>query len=559
VRTLRGVAASQGASVAPAWLHEERELKLPDGPVDDRDGEIARLRESVAAVASALEAKSEASSGELAEVLDAQAMMARDPELVSIAEDDIRSHGTPAARAMVAAGESYATALERSESEYMAARAADVRDVCRRIARRSTGAPEADVAALSEPAVVVAAELPPAEVASLDGRLVKGIATEEGSRSSHTAIVARSLGIPAVVAIPGLLDAVDTGELVAIDGGRGELFVDPDDDTRARIEAVAEARSSRRKELVARRGGGPAATKDGERIEIAANVGGVAELRAALDEGAEGVGLLRTELLYLERDRPPDEDEQAALIAEMAALLEDRRLVVRTFDFGADKPVAFLDLATEANPALGVRGIRLARTHTELIETQLRAIVRAAEAGGRIAVMAPMVATAEEAAWFAAKVTDAGGRAAGVEIGAMIEVPSAVLAADALAERLDFFSIGTNDLTQYLHAADRQQGSLSYLQDPFSPALLRAVDQICTQAEGRAWVGVCGEAAGDPAWALLAVGLGVTELSMGTESLLEVGVALGEHTMQECRDAACAALGAPGAPQARRIAAELLS
>ena len=284
---------------------------------------------------------------------------------------------------------------------------------------------------------------------------------------------------------------------------------------------------------------------------MAANVGTKIELRAALAAGAEGVGLLRTELAYLDRSTPPDEAEQAGALCELVALLDGRRLVVRTFDFGADKPVPFLDVPGGPNPALGVRGIRLAQRHPDLLDTQLRAVVRAA-AGGPVAVMAPMVATLTEAEWFVERVTAAGGDDAGVEVGVMVEVPSAVLIAQALARELAFLSIGTNDLTQYLHAADRQEGALAGLQDPFSPAVLAAVVTVARAGEAHgAWVGVCGEAAGDPEWALLAVGLGVRELSMGAASLDGVRAALAGRDLQACRQAAERALAASDADAAR--------
>lgn len=556
MKSLRGVAASPGASVAPAWLHHQASVDLPTGTVDDREAEVERLREAIESVAQALEEQASKTSGELAEVLEAQAMMARDPELATTAEGAIKSDGTPAARAIVDAGEGYAEALAASESEYMAERAGDIRDVCSRIARRCLGTPEMDIRAMDDPAIVVATELPPADVASLDKELVKGIATQEGSRSSHTAIVARSLGIPAVVAVSGLMDAIADDSVIALDGDEGTVYVDPDDDTRERTETKTAARTEHRAQLLERVREGQSITSDGRVIEMAANVGSVAELRGALEAGAEAVGLLRTELLYIDRPEPPDEDEQVALLEEMIELLGDRRLVVRTFDFGADKPVPFLDMDAGPNPALGVRGIRLAREQPELLETQLRSITRAAQ-NGKLAVMAPMVASVAEAEWFVEQVSSAGGIDAGVEVGVMVEVPSAVLVAEMLAERLDFLSIGTNDLTQYLHAADRQQGALSYLQDPFSPALLRAVEEVCSAARDKAWVGVCGEAAGDPAWALVAVGLGVTELSMGADALLEVRVAVGEHSFEECRSLADEVLAAGDAEEGRRIAEAL--
>ena len=558
MKSLRGVAASPGASVAPAWVYNQASFDLPTGTVDDREAEVERLREAIESVAQTLEEQASETSGELAEVLEAQAMMARDPELATTAEGAIKSDGTNAARAIIDAGEGYAEALVASESEYMAARAGDIRDVCSRIARRCFGAPETDIRAMDDPAIVVATELPPADVASLDKELVMGIATQEGSRSSHTAIVARSLGIPAVVAVSGLIDAIADDSVIALDGDEGTVYVDPDDDTIEGTEKKTAARTEHRSQLLERVREGQSTTSDGRVIEMAANVGSVAELRGALEAGAEGVGLLRTELLYIDRPEPPDEDEQVALLEEMTGLLGDRRLVVRTFDFGADKPVPFLDMEAGPNPALGVRGIRLAREQPELLETQLRSITRAAQ-NGKLAVMAPMVASVAEVEWFVQQVGRAGGIDANVEVGAMIEVPSAVLVAELLAERLDFLSIGTNDLTQYLHAADRQQGTLSYLQDPFSPALLRAVEQVCVRARDKAWVGVCGEAAGDPAWALVAVGLGVTELSMGADALLEVRVAVGEHSFEECRSLADEVLAAGEAEEARHIAEALVS
>ncbi len=557
MRSLQGVAASPGASVAPAWLHNVAPIDFPTGAVDDRETEVERLLEAIETVAQSLEEQASRSSGELAEVLEAQAMMARDPELATSAQGAIKSNGTNSARAIVDAGEGYAEALAASESEYMAARAGDIRDVCTRIARRCLGAAETDIRAMDDPAIVVAIELPPADVAALDKELVRGIATQEGSRSSHTAIVARSLGIPAVVAVSGLIEAVEGTPMIALDGDEGTVHVDPDDDTRERTEHKTAARTEHRAQLLRKVREGPSATSDGRVVEMAANVGSVAELQGALEAGAEGVGLLRTELLYIDRATPPTEDEQVALLEEMTSLLGDRRLVVRTFDFGADKPVPFLDMDAGPNPALGVRGIRLARAQPELLETQLRSITRAARSG-KLAVMAPMVANVAEAEWFLEQVERAGDDTE-IEVGVMVEVPSAVLVAEMLADRLDFLSIGTNDLTQYLHAADRQLGPLSYLQDPFSPALLRAVEQVCTAARDKSWVGVCGEAAGDPAWALVAVGLGVTELSMGAEALLEVRVAVGEHSLEECRSLAREVLAAADAEEARHIAESLLS
>jgi phosphotransferase system enzyme I (PtsI) len=555
MRTLAGVAASPGSGSGPAWVLGAIELVLPAGPVADREAEVSRLHLAQAAVADRLAGRASAASGEPADVLEAQAAMARDPELAARSAGMIRASGTPAARAVVEVGEDYARSLAASDSPYVAARAADVRDVCRDVAAEILGVSTAPAPPGPGPHVVVAHDLSPAAAVALDPAMVRAVATQDGSPVSHTAIVARALGIPAVVAVPGLLAAVSPGDRLLVDGDAGTVLLDPDAETLDRLAS----RPSRPAGVPATSRLGEAVTGDGRRVELAVNVGGAAELRAARALGGESVGLLRTELAYLRAAAPPSEDELAAVLADMTALLDGGRLVVRTFDFGADKLPAFM--AAEGagiNPALGVRGIRLARRHPELLRALLRAVTRAAAGGGRLAVMAPMVATVEEAEWFLDVCREAGCAGAGVEIGAMVEVPAAVLCAAELADRLDFLSIGTNDLGQYLHAADRQEGSLSALQDPFQPALLRAVRQVVQAAGERAWVGVCGEAAADPLWALLAAGMGIGELSMAAADLARVHGALSGHTQAECAAAAEAALSAPDAGAARRRAADAL-
>jgi phosphoenolpyruvate-protein phosphotransferase (PTS system enzyme I) len=556
MKRLRGVAASPGARRGPAAVVAAGSVSLPDAPVEDPLSEATALEKAMETVATGLEGRAAAQGGELSEILEAQAAMARDPELLAGAQRLIKERALPGGRAVMEAGEEYALALEASDSDYMAARAQDVRDVCRRVAAGLAG--KTSQLALEAPSVVVAKELMPADVADLDLHLVRAFATEGGSRSSHTAIVARSLGVPAVVGVDGLVSAIANGMLVGVDGDSGTVYLDPDPKTTEMLDRRSAERAAHIEELRTMAGDEPAATKDGTRVEIAANVASLPELQAALESGAEGVGLLRTELSFLDRARPPSEQEQSRLFADMAALLDDRRLVIRTFDIGADKPAPFLDTEEEENPALGVRGIRLARRHPDILSAQLNAAVRTAGGRARVAVMAPMVSNLEDARWFAEQVEAAGGRSAGVEVGVMIEVPSVVFLMPELASLLDFVSIGTNDLTQYLHAADRVQGSLAGLQDPFSPALLRAVAHICEGADAKAWVGVCGEAAADPGWALLAVGMGVRELSMDAGSILEVKAALRRITLEECRAAAEEAASAHRPEEARSIALSLL-
>jgi phosphoenolpyruvate-protein phosphotransferase len=403
----------------------------------------------------------------------------------------------------------------------------------------------------------VAEELTPAEAAGLATASVVAVVTAGGSPTSHAAIVARGLGIPAVMGVGRVLDEIADGALLAVDGDAGELHVEPDDATTARLAEAGFARLAARERARAVAGPGPSATADGHQVEVAANIRGVDELRAALAEGAEGVGLLRTELLFVDRSAPPSEAEQVAGFEAMRALLGPRRLIVRTFDIGSDKPVPFLPARPEANPELGLRGIRLARLHPELIDVQLAAVAAAAM-DGPVGVMAPMVAGIEEVDWFVERVAKAaGGRP--LEVGVMVEVPSAVLLAPEIAQRVDFVSIGTNDLCQYLHAADRRSAELAALNDPFDPAVLRAVGMVGRAAAGRCWVGVCGEAAGRPAWAVIAVGLGVSELSMQAAQIVPVRAALRSVTLGECRDLARRACRMGDGASVRAAAEDLLA
>ncbi|MEX2555003.1 MAG: phosphoenolpyruvate--protein phosphotransferase [Actinomycetota bacterium] len=555
MKRLSGVAASPGTGVALAYVYTPDLFEIRSEGVADPDKAVAELADALAALAADLDEAAASTSGAAAEILRAQAAIARDPALRAAAAPAVRSGEQPA-RAVLAAGERFATELERTGNDYLTARAPDVRHICDLAARGLAGAPPRLPPRPIEPCVLVAEDLMPADTAGLDASLVLGIATESGSRTSHTSVVARGLGIPAVVGIRGLLDVVRNGGAIGIDGGAGFIVIDPDAATQRQLSSAGTELRARRERMRTAAGTGPAATADGQRIEVAANVRSVKELRSALAEGAEAVGLLRTELFYIDRDRPPSLDEQIALLREMHGMLGGRRLIVRTFDIGADKQVPFLPARPERNPELGVRGIRLAELHPELLDTQLRAVAATA-ALGPTAVMAPMVTTADEARWFRSRVV-ASGMPDVVEVGVMVEVPALALTAEELAGCVDFVSIGTNDLTQYLMAADRREADLGGFQDPFVPALLRAVAMVCRAGARRFWIGVCGEAAADPAWALLAVGLGVTELSMQADTIPAVRAALRGVTLDACRDAAMLALKATDPDQARGIARALL-
>ncbi|WP_329098555.1 phosphoenolpyruvate--protein phosphotransferase [Actinomadura citrea] len=507
----------------------------------ERDSALAALE----AVAADLEERGEraaaAGNTDGRDVLNAQALMARDPGLA----DGVRARvgeGTSAARAVFEAFGVYREMLAGA-GEYMAARVTDLDDIRDRAIARLLGLPVPGVPESDEPFVLVARDLAPADTAVLDPAQVVAFVTEEGGPTSHTAILARTMGVPAVVALPGATSLAE-GTRVLVDGAAGTVVPDPSEAEVAAARAAAAVRASALEAST-----GPGATRDGHRVPLLANVGGPKDVEAALANGAEGVGLYRTEFLFLDRAAPPSDEEQEDAYRKVLEAFPEGRVVVRTLDAGADKPLAFLPApGEEPNPALGERGLRMMRRHPDVLASQLAALTRAAAGlSVKLQVMAPMVTDAEEAAYFAAACRDAGVEHPGV----MIEVPAAALRARDLAPEVEFFSIGTNDLTQYACAADRQVGGLAHLQDPWQPAVL---DLVAPAAGAGVPCGVCGEAAGDPALACVLVGLGVTSLSMSAPSLPLVRAALVRHTLEECRAAAAAARAARTAGQAREAA-----
>jgi phosphotransferase system enzyme I (PtsI) len=513
----------------------------------DRDTEVERFTAAATTVADRLAARASASSGVSAEVLQATAVLARDRGLLASVVKGVRS-GTDAPHAVAAAVDQFA-ALFRSMGGLMAERVTDLYDLRDRIVAELTGQSEPGIPTPAEPSVLLADDLAPADTAGLDPSRVTGLATRLGGPTSHTAIIARQLGIPCVVAVPGL-DAVATGAFVLVDGTTGELQVDPEPDKA--LQAVVESRT--RAQAVAR-WQGPGRTADGHPVAVLANVQDGAGARTAAAGSAEGVGLFRTELCFLSAEKEPTVEQQAAIYAEVLEAFGNRKVVVRTLDAGSDKPLAFAGLPDEANPALGVRGLRIAFTDPGILDRQLDAIALAAERTGSSPwVMAPMVATVAEAVFFADRV-----RARGLVPGVMVEVPSVALLADRILRHVDFLSIGTNDLTQYTMAADRLSADLADLTDPWQPALLALVARTAAagQAAGKP-VGVCGEAAADPLLGCVLAGLGITSLSAAAAALPAVGAALAEADLAACQAAAAAALDAADPAAARAAAREVL-
>ena len=527
---LDGVAASEGVAVGPAFVHvpSEPEPERESITEEEVEKELERFREAVEAVARELaqtaERLREGGSESEAGIFDAHVEMAEDPEFQSDVEERMRSLESPEA-AVLAVGEEYAKMFAAMEDEYLAARADDVRDVATQIATELMGGRQAGLEALAEPSVILALNLAPSDTARIPKGMALGFVISEGSRTSHVSIMARSFGIPAVVGVGGPLEDALGAEVVALDGTEGYAIADPDEST---ISAFKEKQENLATEAAALEEYKhvEAKTKDGRRIEVAANIGSAGEAEGALEWGAEGVGLFRTEFLFMERPELPTEDEQYEAYRQAAEAFGEKPVIIRTLDVGGDKDLPGVDQPEEENPFLGWRGIRMCLDVPELFKPQLRAILRAAP-HGNLKVMFPMVVDNVELR-AAKKILEEcreeleseGEETGSVEVGIMVETPAAAIHAADIAPEVSFFSIGTNDLIQYTLAADRGNERLTRLQSADHSAVLDLIGRTCEAAkEAGIWVGVCGEAAGEPDMIPKLIDLGVTELSMSAPSI----------------------------------------
>lgn len=517
----------------------------PDTEQVERDRQ--RFVDAAATVATRLDQRAALATGVSAEVLAANAVLARDRGWAKAVVKELKK-GASVESATVAATDTF-VAMFTKVGGRQAERITDLRDLCARVVAELRGLPEPGIPEFDEPGVLLADDLAPADTAGLDARMVLGIVIEHGGPTSHTAIIARQLGIPCVVAASGLT-AIAEGAQVLVDAGAGTVTVDPDQDT-----AVGAAAEDRRMRDAAAAWTGPAVLADGHPVSLLANVQDAATAEAAANGEAAGIGLFRTELAFLDRPTEPTVEEQAEMYARVLGAFPDAKVVTRTLDAGSDKPLSFAGMTEEENPALGVRGIRVDLLDRGLVDRQLDAL---AEAGRRVGgaqsspwVMAPMIATVDEAVDFAGRCRDRG-----LTPGIMVEVPSVAVAVDRFLPHVDFLSIGTNDLTQYVMAADRMSSDLAALTDPWQPAVLRLIRAVA-DAAGRSVdghsvpVGVCGEAAADPHLACVLLGLGVSSLSVANAALPYVGAALAEVTLEQCRELATAALDCDTAREAR--------
>jgi len=531
-KNIKGIAASSGIAIAKAFRLENPVLTVEKTSVADVNQEVSRFDQAVSKAKSELEVIQEHARKELgqdkADIFAAHLLVLSDPELINPIKDKITSESVNAESALDEVSGMFITMFESMDNEYMKERAADIRDVTKRVLSHLLGVTISNPSLISEEVVVIAEDLTPSDTAQLNRKFVKGFTTDIGGRTSHSAIMARSMEIPAVVGTKTVMADIQNGDLVIIDGLDGDVIVNPTEDVVKSYEdkkAAYEVQKAEWAKLVNER----TVSADDHHVELAANIGTPEDVKGVLENGGEAVGLYRTEFLYMGRDTLPTEDEQFDAYKTVLERMEGKPVVVRTLDIGGDKELPYLDLPKEMNPFLGFRAIRLCLEMQDMFRTQLRALLRASSYGN-LKVMFPMIATVDEFRQAKAilleekaKLQEQGVTVSeNIEVGMMVEIPSSAVMADQFAKEVDFFSIGTNDLIQYTMAADRMNERVSYLYQPYNPAILRLVHMVILAAhkEGK-WVGMCGEMAGDEIAIPILLGLGLDEFSMSASSILK--------------------------------------
>lgn len=528
---LKGIAASAGVAIAKAYKLEQPVVVIEKRTDVDTAKEVEKLEAALAKTVTDIEGVKERAAKRLKpeelEVFNAHLMMASDPELTGQMKSMIENDGVNAEYAADEVSKMMVAMFESMDNDYFRERAADIKDVTFRLKCNLLGLEIPDLGAISEPAVIVAHDLTPSDTAQLN-EFVKGFVTAIGGKTSHSAIMANSLEIPAVVGTTGILEAVNTGDMIAMDALDGEVFINPDEETIAGLEKKSVAYQEEKKALKVLVNA-KSITTDGHEVELAGNIGNAKDALQVMKNGGEGVGLFRTEFLYMDNDHFPTEEEQFEVYKEVLETMQGRKVVVRTLDIGGDKTLSYFTFPEEMNPFLGYRAIRLCLDQPEIFKTQLRALCRAS-VYGKLCIMFPMIATVNEfkqaKAIFEeckAELIAAGTPVADdIQVGMMVEIPAAAVLADEFSKYADFFSIGTNDLIQYSMAADRMSEKVSYLYQPYNPAILRLVNMTIQGAHKNGkWVGMCGAMAGEPSAVPILLGLGLDEFSMSATQILK--------------------------------------
>ncbi|HAA2968250.1 phosphoenolpyruvate--protein phosphotransferase [Listeria monocytogenes] len=531
-KELKGIAASDGIAIAKAYLLVEPDLSYEKTEVTDVESEVKRFESALEVSRTELSMIREKAAKDLgedkAQIFDAHLLVLNDPELTGPIEESIKSSKTNAETALQETTDMFIGMFESMDNEYMRERAADIKDVRKRVLSHLLGVTIPNPALIDEEVVVVAADLTPSDTAQLNRNFVKGFVTDIGGRTSHSAIMARSLEIPAVVGTKEVTASVAKNDIVIIDGLEGNVIIHPTEEQIAHYEKIKSDFALQQAEWDKLKNE-KTVSKDGVHVELAANIGTPNDLEGVISNGGEAVGLYRTEFLYMGRDNFPTEEEQFEAYKAVVSGMDGKSVVVRTLDIGGDKTLPYLELPEEMNPFLGFRAIRLCFANEELFRTQLRALLRAS-VYGNLKIMFPMIATVNEFRQARdilldekAKLKAAGTEVSdSIELGIMIEIPAAAVLADQFAKEVDFFSIGTNDLIQYTMAADRMNERVSYLYQPYNPSILRLVKMVidASHKEGK-WTGMCGEMAGDQTAVPLLLGLGLDEFSMSASSILK--------------------------------------
>ncbi|EAE7467068.1 phosphoenolpyruvate--protein phosphotransferase [Listeria monocytogenes] len=531
-KELKGIAASDGIAIAKAYLLVEPDLSYEKTEVTDVESEVKRFESALEVSRTELSMIREKAAKDLgedkAQIFDAHLLVLNDPELTGPIEESIKNSKTNAETALQETTDMFIGMFESMDNEYMRERAADIKDVRKRVLSHLLGVTIPNPALIDEEVVVVAADLTPSDTAQLNRNFVKGFVTDIGGRTSHSAIMARSLEIPAVVGTKEVTASVAKNDIVIIDGLEGNVIIHPTEEQIAHYEKIKSDFALQQAEWDKLKNE-KSVSKDGVHVELAANIGTPNDLEGVISNGGEAVGLYRTEFLYMGRDNFPTEEEQFEAYKAVVSGMDGKSVVVRTLDIGGDKTLPYLELPEEMNPFLGFRAIRLCFANEELFRTQLRALLRAS-VYGNLKIMFPMIATVNEFRQARdilldekAKLKAAGTEVSdSIELGIMIEIPAAAVLADQFAKEVDFFSIGTNDLIQYTMAADRMNERVSYLYQPYNPSILRLVKMVidASHKEGK-WTGMCGEMAGDQTAVPLLLGLGLDEFSMSASSILK--------------------------------------